>query len=81
MDPNKFEYLKCSDLVITHGDHTSIMEAIVYGVLSLDMVNKGHTERLSNAMLARELNVADLVEVGNDTSSKCLLENVKLVER
>jgi len=57
------------------------LRRLLYGVLSLNMVNKGHTERLSNAMLARELSVADLVEVGNDTSSKCLLENVKLVER
>jgi len=59
--PNKFELLKASDIVIGHGGHTTIAEAMYYGVPMVLLPNKGHTERLSNARSMEELGLAKVI--------------------
>ncbi len=67
---DKYLYLKAADIVVTHGGHTSVVEAIVYGVPSLHIVSKNHTERLKNAESAAKLGVARYV-TSEDISEIC----------
>jgi len=60
---DKHLFLKASDLVITHGGHTSILESIVFGVPSVNIPPKTHTERYLNSLAAQELGVAILSSV------------------
>ncbi len=62
--PNKYELLKSSDVVVTHGGHTSVVEAIVYGVPALHVPTPGHTERYLNSRTAERLGVARVVTIG-----------------
>jgi len=55
---NCYMYLKACDVNINHAGHTSILEAICYGVPMLLIPAKGHTERISNAMISQALGVA-----------------------
>ncbi len=56
--PNRYEWLKACDLVVTHGGHTSVIEALVYGVPAVHVPNPGHLERFYNAKSAEEIGVA-----------------------
>ena len=60
---DKHLFLKASDLVITHGGHTSILESIVFGAPSVNIPPKTHTERYLNSLAAQELGVAILSSV------------------
>ena len=55
---NKHQLLKASDVAITHGGHTSVIEALIYGIPAIHVINPGHTERYSNALSAERLGVA-----------------------
>jgi len=59
--PNKFELLKAADAVICHGGHTTIAEAMYYGVPMIVIPNEGHTERLGNARSVEELGIAKVI--------------------
>jgi len=62
---DKYLFLKASDVVITHGGHTSILEAIVFGVPSINIPAKTHTERFLNSLAAQELGVGLLSDVND----------------
>jgi len=55
---NKYEVLKAADLLICHGGHTTLAEAMYYGVPMLIVPSKSHTERLGNAKSMEELGIA-----------------------
>lgn len=76
---NKHALLKASDLVITHGGHTSVLEALVYGVPAIHLINPGHTERYLNASSTEELGVAEVLIASNRNNSLCKLL-IKLIE-
>lgn len=46
--PDYFAYLKGCDALLTHGGHTSIMEAVVFGKPVLGISLKGYAERENN---------------------------------
>lgn len=46
--PDYFAYLKGCDALLTHGGHTSIMEAVVFGKPVLGISLKGYSERENN---------------------------------
>jgi len=58
---NRYEVLKAADLLICHGGHTTIAEAMYYGVPMIVIPTTGHTERMGNAKSAEELGIARIV--------------------
>jgi len=59
--PNRFEYLKASDLVIGRAGHGTITQCMCYGKPSILVPTPNHTEQLSNAKQAENLGVAKIV--------------------
>jgi len=47
--PDQFPYLKSCDLAIAPGGHTTMMEALAYGVPMLSFPDRGHSEQQNNA--------------------------------
>ena len=54
---NKFELLKASDLIISHGGHTTIAEAMYYGVPIVLTPSSSHTERYNNAISVEKMGI------------------------
>ena len=74
--PNRFEYLKASDLVIARAGHSTIMQSIFYGKPMILVPTPSHSEQLSNAMQAEKIGVANVI--GQDRLNKeSLLAKVK----
>ncbi|RLF16431.1 MAG: hypothetical protein DRJ97_00875 [Thermoprotei archaeon] len=55
--------LKAADLLITHGGHTSIAEAVYAATPMLIIPTPGHTERVNNARTAEKLGVAKVLSL------------------
>lgn len=66
--PNRHLYVRAADALVTHGGHTSVMEAVVFGVPAVHVVRRTHTERLGISMTTEALGVArtHVVEEGRD---------------
>ena len=74
--PNRFEYLKASDLVIARAGHSTIMQSIFYGKPMIIVPTPSHSEQLNNAIQAEKIGVADII--GQDRLNKeSLLTKVK----
>lgn len=58
---NKYEVLKAADLLICHGGHTTLAEAMYYGVPMLIIPSITHTERRGNAQSMVELGIAKVI--------------------
>jgi len=56
--PNRFEYLKVCDLVISRPGHETIIQSLCYGKPQILIPTPGHTEQIENAYRARDLGVA-----------------------
>jgi len=74
--PNRFEYLKACDLVISRAGHNTLLQSICYGKPMILVPTPSHTEQLNNARRAVELEVAKMVEQ-TDLSRKTLLNAVR----
>ena len=61
--PQHRAYLRAADILITHGGHTSIAEALCTATPMVIAPLKGHTERLGNARSMEELGVAKVVDL------------------
>ncbi len=72
--PHRHLYVRAADALVTHGGHTSVMEAMVFGVPAVHVVRKTHTERLGNSLSAEALGVARtfLVEEGSESLCSAL---------
>jgi UDP-N-acetylglucosamine--N-acetylmuramyl-(pentapeptide) pyrophosphoryl-undecaprenol N-acetylglucosamine transferase len=70
--PNRFEYLKASDLVICRAGHGTITQAMCYGVPSILIPTPNHTEQLNNALQAEKLDVGRFILQENLTKAKLL---------
>ena len=70
--PNRFEYLKASDLVICRAGHGTITQAMCYGKPSILIPTPNHTEQLNNALQAEKLDVARYVLQENLTKARLL---------
>ena len=69
--PHKPLYIKAADALVTHGGHTSVLEAIAFGTPSIHVVKATHTERLGNSLSAQKLGVARVYVVGDYTEELC----------
>jgi len=76
--PNRFEYLKACDLVISRAGHNTLLQSICYGKPMILVPTPSHTEQLNNARRAVELGVAKMLEQ-TDLNRKTLLNTVREV--
>jgi len=76
--PNRFEYLKACDLVVSRAGHGTLMQCMCYGKPMILVPTPSHTEQLNNAKQAGKLGVAKVVEQKKLNKEK-LLENVQQV--
>jgi UDP:flavonoid glycosyltransferase YjiC (YdhE family) len=60
--PNRFEYLKTSDIIISRAGHGTITHGMCYGKPMILIPTPSHTEQLSNAKQAEELGVAKTIQ-------------------
>jgi len=59
--PNRFEYLKACDVVISRGGHGTLSQSICYGKPMILVPTPSHTEQLNNAKKVVDLGVADII--------------------
>ena len=76
--PNRFEYLKACDLVISRAGHGTLTQCMCYGKPMILVPTPSHTEQLNNAKQAEKLGVAKIIEQ-KELSKKRLLENVQQI--
>ena len=76
--PNRFEYLKTCDLVISRAGHGTLTQCMCYGKPMILVPTPSHTEQLNNAKQAERLGVAKVVGQ-QELNKENLLENVQRV--
>jgi len=59
--PNRFEYLKACDIVISRGGHGTLSQSICYGKPTILIPTPSHTEQFNNAEKAVELGVTEMI--------------------
>ncbi|MGC8895529.1 MAG: UDP-N-acetylglucosamine--N-acetylmuramyl-(pentapeptide) pyrophosphoryl-undecaprenol N-acetylglucosamine transferase [Candidatus Bathyarchaeia archaeon] len=60
--PNRFEYLKAADIIISRAGHGTITHTMCYGKPMILIPTPSHTEQLSNAKQAEILGVAKTIQ-------------------
>ncbi len=76
--PNRFEYLKTCDLIISRAGHGTITQCMCYGKPMILVPTPSHTEQLNNAKQAERLGVAKVIGQ-QELNRENLLENVQRV--
>jgi len=65
--PNRYEFLKACDLVVSRSGHGTLLQSLCYGKPLLLVPTPRHTEQLNNATRAIKLGVAQMIEQENLT--------------
>ncbi len=76
--PNRFEYLKACDLVISRAGHGTLTQGISYGKPMILIPTPGHTEQLNNANRAGELGIAEVMEQ-NGVNKQTLINTIEKI--
>lgn len=76
--PNRFEYLKACDLVVSRAGHGTLTQCMCYGKPMIIVPTPSHTEQLNNAKQAKKLGVAKVIEQ-EELSKEVLLKNVQQI--
>lgn len=76
--PNRFEYLKACDAIVSRGGHGTLSQSICYGKPVILVPTPGHTEQYNNAKKAVDLGVAELM-LQKDLTKEALLKSVQNV--
>ncbi|MBS7616598.1 hypothetical protein KEJ45_05320 [Candidatus Bathyarchaeota archaeon] len=74
--PNRFEYLKACDLVVSRAGHGTITQCMCYGKPMILVPTPNHTEQISNAAQAKKLGVAKVI-LQEHLNLERLLKNVE----
>jgi UDP-N-acetylglucosamine--N-acetylmuramyl-(pentapeptide) pyrophosphoryl-undecaprenol N-acetylglucosamine transferase len=74
--PNRFEYLKACDIVISRGGHGTLSQSICYGKPTILVPTPSHTEQFNNAEKAVELGVTEIIRQ-EDLNKQTLLGAVQ----
>jgi len=74
--PNRFEYLKACDLVVSRAGHGTLTQSISYGKPMVLIPTPGHTEQLNNAYRVKELGLAEVLEQ-KDVNRESLLRIIE----
>jgi len=78
--PNRFEYLKACDIVVSRGGHGTLSQSVCYGKPTILVPTPSHTEQLNNAKKAVELGVAEIILQENLNKNVLLAAVRKLLE-
>lgn len=73
--PNRFDYLKACDLVISRAGHGTLTQCLYYGKPMILVPTPSHTEQHNNAEQAEKIGVANVIEQ-EELSKEKLLESV-----
>lgn len=76
--PNRFEYLKACDLVISRAGHGTLTQCLCYGKPMILVPTPNHTEQISNAMQAEKIGAAEIIQQER-LDKEQLLKSVKRV--
>lgn len=76
--PNRFEYLKASDLVICRAGHGTLTQCMCYGKPMIVVPTPNHTEQLNNATQAEKLGIARVIQQ-EELNKERLLENIRQI--
>jgi len=76
--PNRFEYLKTCDLVISRAGHGTITQCMSYGKPVILVPTPSHTEQFNNARQAERLGVAKVIKQ-EELSKETLLRDVRQI--
>ncbi len=74
--PNRFEYLKACDLIISRAGHGTLTQGISYGKPMILIPTPNHTEQMNNAHRVKELGTAEVLEQ-KDVNRESLIELVE----
>ena len=74
--PNRFEYLKACDLVVSRAGHGTLTQGISYGKPMVLIPTPSHTEQLNNAYRVQELGIAEVLQQ-EDVNRELLLRTVE----
>ena len=76
--PNRFEYLKACDVVVSRVGHGTVSQSVCYGKPQILVPTPNHTEQLNNAKKAVELGVAEIIQQ-EDLNKAVLLATVRKI--
>jgi len=76
--PNRFEYLKASDLVIGRAGHGTLTQCLCYGKPMILVPTPSHTEQISNAKQVADMGAAKIIQQEKLDKEK-LLKNVQQI--
>ncbi|MDH5494237.1 MAG: hypothetical protein OEY24_00825 [Candidatus Bathyarchaeota archaeon] len=85
--PNRFEYMKACDIVISRAGHGTILQTICYGKPAILIPTPSHTEQHNNAKKAIKHGVALMIEQENLhretllSTMKEMMENKRFVQK
>ncbi|MFQ6068448.1 MAG: UDP-N-acetylglucosamine--N-acetylmuramyl-(pentapeptide) pyrophosphoryl-undecaprenol N-acetylglucosamine transferase [Candidatus Bathyarchaeia archaeon] len=74
--PNRFEYMKACNIVISRAGHGTVLQTICYGKPTILIPTPSHTEQLNNAKKGVELGVAMMIEQEN-INKEVLLSTIR----
>jgi UDP:flavonoid glycosyltransferase YjiC (YdhE family) len=76
--PNRFDYLKACDVVVSRGGHGTLSQSICYGKPMILVPTPSHTEQFYNAKKAVDLGVAEMIKQ-EELNKNSLLASVRKV--
>ena len=76
--PNRFEYLKACDVVVSRGGHGTLSQSVCYGKPAILVPTPSHTEQFNNSKKAVDLGVAEIIRQ-EDLNRDALLASVRKV--
>lgn len=79
--PNRFEYLKACDVVVSRGGHGTLSQSICYGKPTILIPTPSHTEQFNNSKKAFDLGVAEIIEQENLSKDELLAATRKVFEK
>jgi UDP-N-acetylglucosamine--N-acetylmuramyl-(pentapeptide) pyrophosphoryl-undecaprenol N-acetylglucosamine transferase len=79
--PNRFEYLKACDVVVSRGGHGTLSQSICYGKPIILVPTPNHTEQFNNCKKAAELGVAEIIQQEDLTVDSLLAAVQKVLEK
>ena len=78
---NRFEYLKACDLVIAKAGHGTVAQTLCYGKPMILIPTPNHTEQYNNAIKAKALGVAEILDQQQLSKERLLKTTEKILNR
>jgi len=79
--PNRFDYLKACDVVVSRGGHGTLSQSICYGKPVILVPTPSHTEQFNNAKKAADLGIAEIIQQEDLTKDSLLASVGKVLDK